>query len=184
MDRLLKRSCVLLIVWAFAGCRGEFAEYDPNDSAFTGTEARDRIGETLPQSSTDFYLFDGGTFNGSIKYFAFTCATVDDCWKAVAALGGPNRNEFTPSIRSDYAVNTHGPAFYSPEMQTPLWEISVDAEGFSWEIAREDRRMEFWAIDVEAKRVFYHLESGGFPTDPPAEEFRRTTGQRDENATD
>ncbi len=155
------------------GCTDPIIDVSPIPRAYTGEDARTRIPANLPDSSSDFYVFDAGNFGGSIFYASFSCASLEDSWAAVAALGAPSEDEFEKAIRSEYAVNIEGPGFYWPEQDTDSWRFDTGVEGYSYESARGDRRMEFWAIDVDAKRVYYHSESGGFPTDPPQDEFRK-----------
>ena len=168
-----KRNSSQLLFWllliVISGCG---LDYDPNVDVLTGAEARQRIGKSLPDSATDFYVFDGGTFNGSIYYVSFICDTVEDCWDAVAALDAPDRDKFQPQIQSEYAVNIQGPSFYWKSQETEHWQISTDANGVSYEVAQDDSRMQFWAIDFTTKRVFSHHESGGFPVDPPSVQNR------------
>lgn len=174
MKAVWKYPVVFLVLWPAiiaAGCTSGL-EYTPSQDVLTGQAARASIGEALPASASDFYVFDGGSFGGSIYYASFACASDDDCWAAVAALRGPDSKDFRPVIHSEYAVNIHGPSFYWPELETEHWKISTDANGASYESAQQDRRMDFWAIDFDRKRVFFHHESGGFPADPPSVRYR------------
>ena len=141
--------------------------YDPQEDIFTGMAARDRIDAKLSESACDFWVFDGGTFNGSIFYSSFRCQSIDDCWKALNALGAPEQTSFIPNVKTKFAVNLHGPKFYWPKLETPCWNLAVVTNGMSCERNHEDRQLEFWAVDLDKKRVFYHRESGGFSTDPP-----------------
>src|SRR5258708_1676357 len=97
--------CVGILIPAVIGGSGG-AEHDPLSDVYTGEQARERIvrssvqlnrrrdGGPLPASATNFYMFDGGSFNGTIEYWSFECGTLDDCWSALASVGGPDKDEF------------------------------------------------------------------------------------------
>ncbi len=173
------RNCNVILAFLvvpLVGCSPPNWEHDPlTEDVFTGEAARDRIlspgspGEadpsSLPASSTEFYLFDGGTFNGTIKYWSFRCGTVEDCWAALTILLAPPQSEFQPWQPSQYAVVMKGPAFYWPELATDHWDIESVENGAMWEKVDGDRRMEFYAVDFDTNRIYYHKEGGGFPTD-------------------
>lgn len=120
----------------------------------------------LPASATNFYQYDGGTFNGSIDYCAFDCGSVDDCWQALQVLGAPPKADFQAWSPSDYRVVMDGPSFYHPEFATPEWGIESIKNGVLYEhVVGDNRSMDFYAIDFDRLRVYYHHESGGFPPD-------------------
>lgn len=174
----LRRAWILrttMITIAVAGC-GTFA--DVPDDVHTGLVARDRILKdgrvaldtrkkgALPESSTAFYFFEGGSFNGIILYWSFECATLDDCWSAIVSLGGPDQSEFNDWKTSQFAIVMNGPGFYSHELETPLWDVRTISNGASYErVEDENRRMVYFAIDFDTLRVYHHYESGGFPTE-------------------
>jgi hypothetical protein len=169
-SRRLFIGAICTIVTA-CGC-GDF-DYDPHLNVSRGEDARPKLfhcdREKIPASATEFWVYDGGNVHGSIYYVSFRCATLDDCWAAVAAFRGPDRSSFKPGVDTKYAVNRHGPRFYFPDfkMTETDWNIDAITNGMFYEQADRDRHMEFWAIDKDSLRVYYHYESGGFPTDPP-----------------
>jgi hypothetical protein len=57
-----------------------------------------------------------------------------------------------------------GPSFYWPQLTTDHWDVADIKNGFVNEYAKGDRRMEFYAIDSDRLRLYYHKESGGYPT--------------------
>jgi hypothetical protein len=141
---------------------------------FTGEKAKARIAQgnlpttdgrqrATPASAHDFYLYDGGTFNGSITYWAFSCDSVENCWSAVLSLSDLTRDDFQPWQPSRYAVVMNGPGFYAPILQTDHWDVSKIRSGVCFELVRGDHEsMRYFAIDFDRKRVFGHFESGGF----------------------
>lgn len=161
------------------------ATFDPNQSVHTGDEAKSRIlkwahsavrlgedGGSLPASARGFWLYDGGTFNGSITYWVFECDSREDCLKAVEYLGGLRRDEFKPWAPSRYAVVMEGLDFYSKEaisravpLRSSPWDVRAIEDGVAYEQVHEDRWLNYYAIDFDTNRVYYHHESGGFPTD-------------------
>jgi len=54
------------------------------------------------------------------------------------------------------------------------WKVAAIKNGRSFETARKDRVIDFWAVDPDTLTVYYHHESGGFPTDPPSTQQRWT----------
>jgi hypothetical protein len=167
-------STVLLLL---TGC-GVDLSYDPHLDIHRGEDARDDLHhcdrEKLPKSATDFWVFNGGNFNGSIYYASFRCATLDDCWAAVKAFRGPDKDKFQPGLDTKFAVNKWGPKFYHPQLQTDKldWNIAEITNGTFYEEADGNRFMDFWAIDFDNLRVYFHHESGGFPDDPPSVKSR------------
>jgi len=160
-----------------AGC-GLDLDYDPYQQVHRGEDARDYLSfcdrEKIPKSATDFWVFDGGNFNGTIYYVSFRCATLDDCWAAVDAFRAPERSNFKNGINTKYAVNKFGPKFYWPTFKTDTWDWNIAgiSNGEFYEEAEGTRWMDFWAIDVDNLRVYFHHESGGFPDDPPTVKHR------------
>ncbi len=168
--RLPRVAVAWLLVPVLTGCG--LSEYDPADDEFRGTAARDRIFQitradpsALPSSATDFYLFDGGTFNGCIRYWTFTCANRDDCIAALKALTGVSKSELSAWSPATYAVSMQGPQYYFPQLVDVPWNVPQITDGLVLEIVQDDRRLEFHAIDLERNRVYFHRESGGFPTE-------------------
>jgi hypothetical protein len=164
---------LLVIVLLAIGC---LDQKGPLKDVYTGQDARNRIvglvklpshsdkESPLPQSATNYYLFDGGSFNGSITYWSFDCASHEDCWAAIASLGGPGRSEFHPWKPSRFAVVMNGPGFYQPQLATPLWDVTTIQHGAVYEDVDGDKCMDYYAIDYDTLRVYHHHESGGFPT--------------------
>lgn len=140
---------------------------------FHGAEALDHLMPmrgTLPESADDIWVYDGGNWNGVIYYLSFRCGSVEDCWAALETLGAPDESAFHDTVKTEYAVNWEGPRFYRGEDETEMpWEVASIRNGKSWEDADGDRRMSFYAVDLDTLRVYYHYESGGFPTDRPGE---------------
>lgn len=153
---------------------GEVEEYDASSNILTGEEALVALAESSRFDDQEFveklssvWMYDGGSFNGSIYYVSFECETAEDCWQALSAFGAPERAEFKEGIQTRFAVNWNGPSYYHQELTHPQWNLQKVESGMSFERATGDRSMEFWAVDFEKNRVFYHYESGGFPIDPP-----------------
>lgn len=163
-----------LLLVITAGC--DFSEYKPQDQVYSGEAAKEHLWPcdkaTLPQGITDLWVFDGGSFGDSIYYTSFRCRSIEDCWQAVGAFGGPDASEFSAGIQTRFAVNQHGPRFYWKELAHPEWDLNAVTDAVSYETANGRDNMEFWAIDLKALRVYYHRESGGFPDDPPTVRHR------------
>jgi hypothetical protein len=159
---------------------------DPNRGVTTGEPARFNIwrgkgSEVLPASASNFWYYDGGTFNGSIVYWVFECGSKEDCLKAVERLGGPKAPEFKPWEPSRYAVVMEGVDFYtrscrwSKALRDNRWNVRDIQDGVVHEeVIGDHRSMVYYAIDFRHNRVYYHYESGGFPADKyrPLEEHK------------
>ena len=117
--------------------------------------------------ATDCYLWDGGTFNGTIKYWACTLPSKEKCLEAMRDSDSdpPAIEEMKPWGHSDYLVVMNGPGFYNAHYKTELWDVTTIQRGVYFERAETDRWMTFWAIDLDRNRLYYHRESGGFPAD-------------------
>ncbi|WP_406694884.1 hypothetical protein V5E97_27960 [Singulisphaera sp. Ch08] len=178
----------LLMVSAFRGDYSllkEFDEFDPNVNIHTGDDAKRLILQWahsavrldpnqggIPASATDFWLYDGGSFNGSITYWVFQCGSREDCLKAVEYLGGLRPDDLKPWEPSRYAVVMEGLDFYSkaatlnPRILGTPWDVRGIKNGLVYEQVQGDHRsMVYYAIDHDRNRVYYHYESGGFPRD-------------------
>lgn len=155
-----------------------------NENVHTGEDARARIlqshrrelspgekGNDMPASARDFWLYDGGTFNGSITYWIFRCDNRDDCLKAIRFLGNLPPEALEPWKPSRYAVVMEGPDFYWKEqggknLRPHPWDVRGITNGLVHERVYGDHRsMVYYAIDLDRNRVYYHYESGGFPPD-------------------
>ncbi len=160
---------------------------DPNGLVSTGEAAKRQIlvwarrntrpGEAdrdLPASATDFWVYEGGSFNGSIEYSVFQCGNREDCLKAVEILGGARVGDPKPWESSRYAVVMEGPEYYwkdywkerpaSKRFRSNPWEVRAIKNGLVYEAVFGDHeRMEYFAIDLDRNRVYFHHESGGFP---------------------
>ncbi len=155
------------------GCGPNILDYDGTTDRHTGPEAQSRIeqghwtaGKKLPDSARNFYLFDGGTFNGSITYVAFDCGGADDCFAAIEALSGPEKAELKAWTPSQYAVVMNGPGFYSKKLDADPWNVRDITHGVMYEkVTGNHHHMTYFAIDLDRNRVYYHYESGGFPSD-------------------
>lgn len=175
---------MLLLLW-LSGC-GFDDSHDANQSVHTGDDARGQIlkwahsavrlgdnGGGLPASAKNFWLFAGGTFNGSITYWTFDCDNREDCMRAVGYLGDLRPVDFKPWAPSRYAVVMGGLDYYStfenPRNKRPRshpWDVRGIKNGLVYERVEGDhRRMVYYAIDFDRNRVYYHYESGGFPPD-------------------
>jgi hypothetical protein len=201
MDLRGPRAHVMALLLVVAGCSiptlpvPNLVESDPNALVSTGEAAKKIIlkwadrngtfGETgrdLPASATDFWVYDGGNFGGSINYSVFKCGNREDCLKAVKILGGrygPDTGDLKPWESSRYAVVMEGPDYYwkghwkeKPEtkrFRSNPWDVRAIKNGLVHEAVFGDHdRMDYYAIDLDRKLVYYHFESGGFPRD----EFR------------
>ena len=170
----------ILLALTVLGCGTDLGDYNAAGNRYTGSDARSRIerlhgpnGKKLPDSASNFYLFDGGSFNGSITYVAFDCSNVDDCWEAIESFNGPGRADFRRWTPSQYAVVMQGPGFYHTQLKGDPWSVRDIRNGMVYEKVTRDRdpkayypsRMEYFAIDLDKKRVYYHHECGGFPPD-------------------
>ncbi len=158
-----------MLVVVLSGCHTETSS---SYAVLTGENAASHLKlckpEQIPSAITDLWIYEGGTFNGMVYYVSFECQTIDDCWKAVRAFGAPQESEFTASVQTKFAVNQQGPSFYDPGIWHPSWDVSSVQNGVSHEEWRGNDVMDFWAIDRDRLRVYYHHESGGFPDDPPS----------------
>ncbi len=166
----MQRLTPAILMIALAGCGIE--DSNPEDSSYTGEEAKSHLSlcdpEQLPASMTDLWVYDGGSFGGMMYYVSFQCETLEDCWAAVREFRAPDETEFANRIHTKFAVNQHGPSFYFKNLQHPHWDVSQIKNGVSYETNRSDEHMDFWAIDLDRLRVYFHHESGGFPDDPPS----------------
>jgi len=171
MPKLILPSALAIFVVEGAGC-GVKDDFAPEDDEYFGDNAMLHLShcvrDEIPWSISDLWVFDAGSFGGSIYYASFKCETLSDCWTAVSAFGSPEKPEFKDGIQTVYAVNQHGPSFYHKGYSHPKWNLSAIDDGVSCEKSRADRWMEFWAIDRDQLRVYFHYESGGFPQDPPS----------------
>ena len=167
----MRRLAPAILAALLAGC-GAVGDFDPHGITYTGEKAKSHLllcdGDQLPASISDLWVYDGGTFNGMIYYVSFKCETLEDCWMAVHAFGAPEKTEFTNGVVTKYAVIRHGPSFYSKGFQHPQWDIPDIENGVCHERNQGDRNMDFWAIDLDRLRMYFHHESGGFPDDPPS----------------
>ena len=153
------------------------SDYDPRDDEYVGQAALDHVhvrDGALPRGTHSFWVFDGGSFNGSIYYLSFRCDSIEDCWAAVGVLGGPDESLFGDSATTRFAVNYYGPNFYWREIPADRWKVAAIRSGRSFETAHDDRVMDFWAVDRDTLTVYHHHESGGFPTDLPSTRQRWT----------
>ena len=187
---------MLSLLW-LSGC-GLDDTYDPNQVVHTGEDAKELIlkrarsatrfredGGGLPASAKNFWLFDGGSFNGSITYWVFDCDSREDCLKAVEYLGGLRPDDLKPWKPSRYAVVMGGLDFYSrhgipwKKLRINPWDVRGIRNGLVYErVEGDDRSMVYYAIDSDRNRVYYHHESGGFPPDeyrPSSVEGERQT---------
>ena len=171
----MRLLAIAILTITLAAC-GDIDAFDPNEITYTGKDARPHLSlcdrDQLPASISDLWVFENGTFGGMIYYVSFRCETVEDCWRAVRAFGAPEKSEFAKGIQSNFAVNRHGPSFYFRDFQHPQWDISKIRKSVFYEWNRDDRVMDFWAIDLQRLRVYFHHESGGFPDDPPSVRHR------------
>jgi len=170
---LFHRFFLFLVLLVF-GCG--LPDYDPSVVEYSGEDAVSKFSlcdrSKLPASITDAWVFDGGSFGGMIYYVSFKCDSLDDCWAALDAFGAPDKSKFTDGIETRFAVNKYGPNFYWPDFDNPKWNVESITNGVFYERARGDRVMDFWAIDLDELRVYFHHESGGFPDDPPTKRYR------------
>lgn len=166
---MINRGLVTVFLISMIGCGLD--EYDPTGDEYFGDAAIEHFSlcdrPLLPADISDAWVFDGGTFNGMIYYVSFKCESIEDCWAAVNAFRAPGRSKFIEGINTKFAVNQYGPNFYLPSFKNPKWNVSTINDGVFYETAQGDRHMDFWAIDREELRVYFHHESGGFPDDPP-----------------
>jgi hypothetical protein len=156
--------------------------FEPNDSVRTGKDAKLRIldlaqraarpgvgNPQMPASANNFWLYDGGNFNGSITYWTFDCANREECLKAVESLGSLRPKDLKSWKPSGYAVVMKGPAFYSRDdapnkkLRSNPWDVRGIKNGLVYEGVRGDHdSMTYFAIDLDRNRVYHHYESGGF----------------------
>ncbi len=164
----------IAVLWAvFFSLTHDLSIGDPvgRDAVFIGERARQEIRLNLPMTAHGLYAMNGGNWSGSITYWAFSCATVEECWAVIESERFPLRASFQPWKPSKYAVVMQGPAFYGNDEKTPLWDVNGIRNGAVYETVEKYndgvgcRRMTYWAIDFDRRRVYYHSESGGFPCD-------------------
>lgn len=179
---------ILSFLW-LSGC-GLDNSYDPNQYVYTGRDARQHIvrqaktaaslrvnADGFPASARNFWMFDGGSFNGSIRYWMFDCDNLEDCLKAIRYLGDIKAEELKPWEPSRYAVVMEGLDFYSrnhrwKKLIANPWDVRGIKNGVVYERTSERssesnryQRMVYFAIDFEKYRIYHHYESGGFPPD-------------------
>lgn len=177
MNRLAAKAICMLAYSLACGC--DIPTNLTSQDVYTGNEARDRILRwhkladsddlpKLPESTGDFYLYDGGSYSGVITYWSFKCDNAEDCWAALTALRGvPSKSEFKPWQPSRFAVVMRGPGFYSSEFATDKWNVKTIQNGMVYEdVQGGNERMYYYAVDFDTSRVYCHKESGGFPTTP------------------
>jgi len=170
---MLGRLCIIAIVTVLgSSSTGCISPSNPTDDEFTGTAARDRIlqlthktASALPVSAKKFYAYDGGSFNGSMTYWAFDCDSRQDCLSALENLTGIQESELTHWVPSQYAVVMQGPSYYATELSSTDWKVASITKGLVYERVEGDRQMYYYAVDLDRNRVYFHRESGGFPTD-------------------
>jgi hypothetical protein len=158
---------------------------DQNENVYTADDAEERIlqrarptagvGEIargLPASAKDFWVFEGGSFGGCVDYWTFTCGSREDCLKAVEYLGNIRLSDLKDWKPSQYAVVMEGPGYYSRTLKTAKklssnpWDVRGIKNGLIYEsVWGGHENMDYFAIDFDINRVFYHHESGGFPAD-------------------
>ncbi|MEZ6035775.1 MAG: hypothetical protein R3C17_21970 [Planctomycetaceae bacterium] len=166
-------------------------DFDPRDPVYLDSDAKRNYYPSnqlpkLPDShwmiqATDCYQYDGGSFNGMIWYWAGTLPDTEACFDAMrntAVYSGsiPTPEQMLPWSHSQFKVVMDGPAHYHADLKTELWDVTTIQNGLFFEHANGDRRMSFWAIDLDKNRYYYHYESGGFPDDRyvPYPEAQRT----------
>ncbi len=167
-----------IVLAIFGVLRNVDLEIDPTTEIFTGEVARDKLlwiahcrGSNLdpasfPVPARDFYLHDGGNFNGSIVSWAFTCETVEDCYRVAEGLGRLRHEDWQPWKPPAYGVVMDGPRFYFPQLDGKSWGIRDIRFGTFQETALNDRGMMHDSIDLDRKRVYHHHETGGWPMTP------------------
>ncbi len=176
---------VLSAHWRIYRPMPDLSDFDPNKDVITGLEAKAKIlrwegtsmvagrqGSKLPASADDFWLYDGGNFNGTTTYCTFQCGDRADCLKAVEYLGGVREKDLKPWKPSRYAVVMEGPDFYSrtlapsEKLRSHPWDARGIKNGLVYEDVRGDHDdLVYCAIDLDRNRVYYVKESGGFPPD-------------------
>lgn len=138
----------------------------PTKCYWTGTNLRPKEASPFPTSAKSFWCYDGGNVFGSIFYGTFECDNREDCLKAVEVLMGHPPDEMKPWVPSKYAVAMEGPGFYSTTAKNSPWNVREIKNGLVSEYVQEPHeRMEYYAIDFDRNRVYYHYDSGGFPAD-------------------
>ena len=171
--RMFHRLFLSLTLLA-SGCG--LPDYDPSEDEYFGEAAVSEFSlcdqSKLPDSIVDAWVFDGGSFNGMIYYVSFKCDSTEGCWAALDAFGAPDESEFADGVETRFAVNKYGPSFYWQGFENPKWNVASITNGVFCERSRDDRNMDFWAIDLDESRVYFHHESGGFPDDPPTKRYR------------
>jgi hypothetical protein len=185
----------LLAHWRFYRPVPELPEFDPNENVMTAQDAKAKIlrwagtgmvatnrGANLPASANDFWLYDAGSFGGTTTYCTFRCSDRADCLKAVDYLGGVREKNLKPWEPSRYAVVMEGPGFYSrtlspsEKLRSNRWDVRGIQNGLVSEDVRGDHDgLVYCAIDLDRNRVYYIIESGGFPPDeyPPIGDHAR-----------
>jgi hypothetical protein len=172
---------VFLLALGLSGCDDR---YDPNRYVHVRDAIKGRVlpgslgsiqfgdgAGALPASAKNLWLFDGGSFSGCITYLVFDCGNREDCLRSVECLGRLRREDLKPWIPSRYAVVMGGLDFYSTraifwkKLLINPWDVRQIRNGLVYEhVTGIDRSMVYYAIDLDRNRVFYHYESGGFPT--------------------
>ncbi len=146
-SRWAHRLAAACLLATLGGC---IASYDPNTDFHTGEEARkwifnlSRVKENqVPASATDFRLYNGGNFNGLDRYWTYTCGSVEDCYRAIEAMGGPKRDQFQPWGPSKLGVIMDGPRYQFEGFQPGFWPIRAVTNGVQIEVIwNVDRRLE------------------------------------------
>ena len=130
------------------------------------------IARGLPASAKDFWVYEGGSFGGCVDYWTFTCGSREDCLKAVEYLGNIRLSDLKDWKPSQYAVVMEGSGYYSRTLKTLKklrsnpWDVRGIKNGLIYEsVWGGHENMDYFAIDFDINRVFYHHESGGFPAD-------------------
>jgi len=162
------KLCVLSLCLLFFGCRE--TAIDLSKDIYTGKAALERIRElsingSLPHSCRNGFMFDGGSFDGRNVYWCFDCETNEECWEALECLTAVSRSEFRAFEPSRFAIVMKGPEYYSPKLRNVFWELDKVQNGWTYERARGNQHLAFYALDLDRHRVYGHLASGGFPTE-------------------
>lgn len=164
----LKHARIMLIAASVTagGCRDEHdfrKEVHTGAAALACVERWAKPGRRLPPLRV--HVYDGGNWNGSTRYLVAELESVDASFELVDYLGGPKRSDFEPWRGSPLRIDHEGPAFYSAELRAFPWDIDSVVGGVGHRTTSGDnRRLTTFVVDLERTRVYYHYESGGFPT--------------------
>jgi hypothetical protein len=147
-----------------------------------GRAAREKLIERGPWAALDgcdgFYLLDVDGIGGSVQYFAMDYESEEQCWAILEAMQFVDRDDFSSWSPPKYAVIMDGPGHFGPEYATGLWDVANIGRGLAKEANIRDEHLEYFAIDLDRKRLYAALWFGGFPSEETSASRQPASNER------